>query len=276
MPPIRLYGQVALDPASLSLDDALADGGVVVERGLLARLGLALGDPLADRRGRVRDPRGARARAGPDRRLRQHRPARDDPPRGARAHPDHPAGLARPLRLWPRAAGGPRRRGRAGADPRGRPRGTLAGARHARRPAADRALHRSSRELPDARRAHRAADRRRRGRARDPELPRRQDHDHRDPQMPGRLERADLPGLPAAGAGAGRRRDPARPDDRHRGALALAGAGRAAAADPGRDRLVPAAAADRGRRRALDRAASSRSGRWRAPARSRRRRCSAR
>ncbi|MCC2664788.1 MAG: putative transporter, permease component [Geminicoccaceae bacterium] len=41
-----LYGQVALDPASLSLGDALADGGVVVERGLLARLGLALGDPL--------------------------------------------------------------------------------------------------------------------------------------------------------------------------------------------------------------------------------------
>ncbi|HEX5795680.1 MAG TPA: FtsX-like permease family protein, partial [Geminicoccaceae bacterium] len=41
-----LYGQVALDPASLSLADALADGGVVVERGLLARLGLKLGDPL--------------------------------------------------------------------------------------------------------------------------------------------------------------------------------------------------------------------------------------
>ena len=41
-----LYGQVALDPASLSLADALADGGVVVERGLLARLGLKLGDPF--------------------------------------------------------------------------------------------------------------------------------------------------------------------------------------------------------------------------------------
>ena len=41
-----LYGAVTLDPASLTLDEALADGGVVVERGLLARLGVALGDSL--------------------------------------------------------------------------------------------------------------------------------------------------------------------------------------------------------------------------------------
>ena len=41
-----LYGEVVLDPPAISLDEALADSGVVVERGLLARLGLALGDPL--------------------------------------------------------------------------------------------------------------------------------------------------------------------------------------------------------------------------------------
>ena len=95
-----LYGAVTLDPASLSLDEALADGGVVVERGLLTRLGVRLGDPAQDRRGRVRHPRGDRARAGPHRRLRQHRPARDDPARRARA-PRGPSCRARsrPLRL---------------------------------------------------------------------------------------------------------------------------------------------------------------------------------
>jgi putative ABC transport system permease protein len=41
-----LYGSVRLDPASLSLDRALADQGVVVERSLLARLGLEVGDRL--------------------------------------------------------------------------------------------------------------------------------------------------------------------------------------------------------------------------------------
>ena len=51
--------------------------------------------PAPDRAGAVRDPRRARARAGPDRRLLQHRTARHDRPRSARAHADHPAGLAR-------------------------------------------------------------------------------------------------------------------------------------------------------------------------------------
>jgi putative ABC transport system permease protein len=41
-----LYGRVSLDPASLSLEEALADDGVAVERGLLARLGVQLGDTL--------------------------------------------------------------------------------------------------------------------------------------------------------------------------------------------------------------------------------------
>jgi putative ABC transport system permease protein len=40
-----LYGEVRLDP-SMSLDDALAGGGAVVERGLLTRLGLELGDRI--------------------------------------------------------------------------------------------------------------------------------------------------------------------------------------------------------------------------------------
>ena len=35
-----LYGAVRLDPPGLSLDQALADRGAVVERSLLARLGL--------------------------------------------------------------------------------------------------------------------------------------------------------------------------------------------------------------------------------------------
>ncbi|HSA79228.1 MAG TPA: FtsX-like permease family protein, partial [Geminicoccaceae bacterium] len=41
-----LYGKVVLDPMGMSLDEALADGGVAVERGLLARLGVAQGDRL--------------------------------------------------------------------------------------------------------------------------------------------------------------------------------------------------------------------------------------
>jgi putative ABC transport system permease protein len=41
-----LYGTARLDPPSLSLAQALADRGVVVERSLLARLGLKVGDPL--------------------------------------------------------------------------------------------------------------------------------------------------------------------------------------------------------------------------------------
>ncbi len=41
-----LYGTAVLDPARLSLDQALAEGGIVVERSLLARLGLELGDQL--------------------------------------------------------------------------------------------------------------------------------------------------------------------------------------------------------------------------------------
>ncbi|MEZ5931190.1 MAG: FtsX-like permease family protein [Alphaproteobacteria bacterium] len=41
-----LYGQVQLDPSSLSMDDALAEHGAVVERGLLARLGVDLGDRI--------------------------------------------------------------------------------------------------------------------------------------------------------------------------------------------------------------------------------------
>ena len=45
-PAYPLYGTVRLDPPTLSLDRALADQGVVVERSLLARLGLKVGDPL--------------------------------------------------------------------------------------------------------------------------------------------------------------------------------------------------------------------------------------
>ncbi len=41
-----LYGAAKLDPPTLSLDQALAGPGVVVERSLLARLGLRVGDPL--------------------------------------------------------------------------------------------------------------------------------------------------------------------------------------------------------------------------------------
>jgi putative ABC transport system permease protein len=41
-----LYGRVVLDPPSIGLDEALADGGAVVERGLLARLGVAPGDTI--------------------------------------------------------------------------------------------------------------------------------------------------------------------------------------------------------------------------------------
>ncbi|NJO38504.1 MAG: FtsX-like permease family protein [Rhizobiales bacterium] len=41
-----LYGQVQLDPPGMSMADALADGGAVVERGLLARLGVDLGERI--------------------------------------------------------------------------------------------------------------------------------------------------------------------------------------------------------------------------------------
>ncbi len=41
-----LYGTVRLDPPGLSLEDALADAGALVERGVLARLGIAIGDPI--------------------------------------------------------------------------------------------------------------------------------------------------------------------------------------------------------------------------------------
>ena len=41
-----LYGTVALDPADLTIPEALADRGAVVERGLLARLGVQLGDSI--------------------------------------------------------------------------------------------------------------------------------------------------------------------------------------------------------------------------------------
>jgi putative ABC transport system permease protein len=41
-----LYGSVQLDPSTLSITEALANGGAIVERGLLARLGVALGDQI--------------------------------------------------------------------------------------------------------------------------------------------------------------------------------------------------------------------------------------
>ena len=41
-----LYGDITLDPADLTLPEALADKGAVVERGLLARLDVAIGDPI--------------------------------------------------------------------------------------------------------------------------------------------------------------------------------------------------------------------------------------
>jgi len=41
-----LYGDLTLDPADLSLVAALADRGAAVERGLLARLGITLGDQI--------------------------------------------------------------------------------------------------------------------------------------------------------------------------------------------------------------------------------------
>ena len=41
-----LYGSVTLDPPELRMADALADQGAVMERGLLARLGVDLGDPI--------------------------------------------------------------------------------------------------------------------------------------------------------------------------------------------------------------------------------------
>ncbi|MDH3661805.1 MAG: ABC transporter permease [Alphaproteobacteria bacterium] len=41
-----LYGEVVLDPKGLALADALAEGGAVVERGLLARLDVAIGDRI--------------------------------------------------------------------------------------------------------------------------------------------------------------------------------------------------------------------------------------
>ncbi len=112
-----LYGAVGLDPPTISLDQALADrwcGG----RARAPCPARAEGwRQAADRRGRLRHPRRDRARAGSDRRLRQHRAARDDPPRSARADADHPAGLSRPLLLPPGAAGGGQRRSRAGANP---------------------------------------------------------------------------------------------------------------------------------------------------------------
>jgi len=39
-----LYGEVQLDPPDMTIADALANGGAVVERGLLARLGIEFGD----------------------------------------------------------------------------------------------------------------------------------------------------------------------------------------------------------------------------------------
>lgn len=41
-----LYGSITLNPSDRALSDVLADRGAVVERGLLARLGIDLGDPI--------------------------------------------------------------------------------------------------------------------------------------------------------------------------------------------------------------------------------------
>ena len=209
---------------------ALADQGVVVERSLLARLGLAVGDRLRIGAGRVRDPRRARARAGPDRRLRQHRAARDDRPRSAGARPRIilPGSLARySLSAWRcRRASTPtpgwRRSGSAHPDARWRARGT-----RDVQPQVTRFTDRLATYLTLAGLTALLIGGVGVG-ARDPELSGRQDHDHRHAEVPGRLERPGVPDLPAAGPGAGRARQPARPRDRAGGALAAeraAGAG---------------------------------------------------
>ena len=99
---------------------------------------------------------------------------------------------ATPRRSWRRCA-------------RGSPMPRWRRARPARRAAAGHPLHRPPRDLPDARRAHRAADRRRRRRAHGRELPRRQaPRTIATLKCLGAAERAGVPDLPAAGAGAGR------------------------------------------------------------------------
>ena len=211
-----LYGAVALDPPSLTSTrrsrTAAWWSSAACSAGSASRSATA-----ADRRRRLRDPRGDPARARPHRRLRQHRPARDDPARPAARAP-RPSCRAR-SRATPTASRCPR-----AAMPRPCWRAARPSTRRrAGAPAARATSSRASPASPIGSRRYltlagldRAVDRRRRRRARDPELPRRQDRDDRHPQVPGRLERPRVPDLPAAGPGAGRRRHPARPRDRPR------------------------------------------------------------
>ena len=123
-----LYGAVGLEPP-LDLAQALADGGAVVEPGVLPRLGVELGEPI--RIGEATFTVRATIVREPDQLggFDQHRAARDDRHGRSGAHPGHPAGRARPLRLPLRAARRHRRRGpgrRASAQPSGC---SLAGAR---------------------------------------------------------------------------------------------------------------------------------------------------
>ncbi len=151
-----LYGEVALEPP-LALEEALADQGVVVERGLLSRLGLALGDPLrigaADfviRAVILREPDriGGYVSLGPRAMIRLDQLAAHEtilPGSLARysyslALPDPGAAEAVLARLRAEQPGG-----------------ALARPRHPRRPAAHHALHRSAGDLPHARRPDRAA-----------------------------------------------------------------------------------------------------------------------
>ena len=99
-----LYGAVEPGAVARPRPTALADGGAVVEPGVLQPSGRRHRRADPDRRGDFHGARRDRPRAGPARRLRQHRAARHDRPGRSGAHRGHPARLARPLRLPLRAA----------------------------------------------------------------------------------------------------------------------------------------------------------------------------
>ena len=164
-----LYGEVGLDPP-LDLASALADGGAVVEPGLLARLGLKRGDPIrigeatfTVRATILREPDriGGFISIGPRVII--------DLADLERTRVILPGSLARydyRLALPPGADVDAALAAIRAADPDARWRARGA----ARRAAADHPLHRSPRQLPDHGRPDRALDRRGRHRARDPEL----------------------------------------------------------------------------------------------------------
>ena len=221
-----LYGAVGLEP-SLDLAQALADGGAVVEPGVLTRLGVGIGEQIrigeatfTVRATIVREPDqlGGFETIGPRVMIAMADLARTQvivP--GALARYDYRFAL--PAGSDAAALVAELRRSHPDAHWRARSTRDV-------QPQVD-PVHRSPRQLSDHGRPDHAVDRRRRRRARHPELPRRQDHDHRHVEVPRRAQPPHLPHVSAPGAGAGRDRHRGRAGDRQSRSLAARRGGRA-------------------------------------------------